>query len=462
MYRFAANTLDKSVGGCPARNWGTNVAEEPRVVIVGDNASFHFGGEASLPLHHFMGLRRRGIEAWLIVHERTRTELTALLGADIDRVTFIPDRAIHLICWKLGRFLPAQVSYLTLGWISRLATQRTAQRLTRALVRERRVTVVHQPTPVSPREPSLLYDMGAPVIIGPMNGNMAYPAAFRGSVWGQSMLSRIIGAARRISDLFHRLMPGKIRAQMIIVANARTQNGLPKAVRGEVRKLVENGVDLTVWTPRGQHGQERNAKRPPHFVFMGRLVDWKAVDIAISALARMEHPDATFEIIGDGPMRPVLMALGERLGLKDRLRFSGWLSQADCVEKLDAADALLLPSIYECGGAVVLEAMSCARPVIATAWGGPLDYLDESCGILIPPTSREAMISGFAAAMDRLAADPDLRRAMGEAGRTRILQDYSWDAKVEVMLGIYSSTANLRPSAPTSYRLLLSAISLQA
>lgn len=72
------------------------------------------------------------------------------------------------------------------------------------------------------------------------------------------------------------------------------------------------------------------------------------------------------------------------------------------------------------------------------------------------------MISGFAAAMDRLAADPDLRRAMGEAGRTRILQDYSWDAKVEVMLGIYSSTANLRPSAPTSYRLLLSAISLQA
>jgi glycosyltransferase involved in cell wall biosynthesis len=423
-----------------------NMAGEPRVVIVGDNASLRFGGEASLPLHHFMELRRLGIEAWLVVHERTRDELSGLLGEDINRVSFIPDRAIHLICWKLSHFLPAQLSYFTLGWISRISTQRISHRLVCALVRIHRVTVVHQPTPVSPREPSLLYNIGAPVIIGPMNGNMTYPPAFRGSVRGQALLSGITGAARCISSLIHWLMPGKIQAQILLVANIRTQDGLPKAARGQVRKLVENSVDLRLWTPCSEKEKDRrgcNFRYAPHFVFMGRLVDWKAVDIAITALARMKHPDATFEIIGDGPMRAALRALGDRLGLVDRLRFSGWLSQADCVARLNAANALLLPSIYECGGAVVLEAMSCGRPVIATAWGGPLDYLDDSCGILVPPTSREAMISGFAAAMDRLAADPDLCRAMGAAGRVRIQRDYSWDGKVEAMLAIYRSAADL-------------------
>jgi glycosyltransferase involved in cell wall biosynthesis len=87
----------------------------------------------------------------------------------------------------------------------------------------------------------------------------------------------------------------------------------------------------------------------------------------------------------------------------------------------------------------VLEAMAMGRPVIATAWGGPVDYLDANCGFLIEPTSRPALIAGFATAMQQLIDSPDLRAAMGEAGRARLERDFEWNRKIDRILDIYES-----------------------
>jgi glycogen(starch) synthase len=108
------------------------------------------------------------------------------------------------------------------------------------------------------------------------------------------------------------------------------------------------------------------------------------------------------------------------------------------MERLDAADCLVLPSLLECGGAVVLEAMSLGKPVIATAWGGPLDYLDASCGILVPANSRDGLVEGIAAAMVRLANSPATRRSMGTRALARVRAEYSWDVKVDRMMGFYA------------------------
>jgi glycosyltransferase involved in cell wall biosynthesis len=105
----------------------------------------------------------------------------------------------------------------------------------------------------------------------------------------------------------------------------------------------------------------------------------------------------------------------------------------------------------ECGGAVVLEAMSAARPVIATAWGGPTDYLDDTCGVLVPPTSREALIQGFADAMIRVAKSAELRQSMGSKGREKVLTQYDWELKVDRVLQIYRDavkSANSRRPQP--------------
>jgi glycosyltransferase involved in cell wall biosynthesis len=121
------------------------------------------------------------------------------------------------------------------------------------------------------------------------------------------------------------------------------------------------------------------------------------------------------------------------------VHFLGFLSQQQCAIRLQHACALVLPSLYECGGAVVLEAMAMSRPVIATAWGGPADYLDETCGILVEPTNREALIAGFAQAMSQLLASPETCVRLGANGRARLLAHFDWEKKVDRVLEIYHS-----------------------
>jgi len=410
-------------------------SRNPRVLIFADIVSARFGGEAVLPLHYFRQLRARGVEAWLITHVRTREELIGCLDNDLQRVHFVPDTRLHRLIFWLGRPLRGTVHFFTVQLLLRSVTQLYARRIARRLIAEYQIDVVHQPAPVSPKDPTFMYGLGVPVVIGPLNGGMSYPPAFRRH---QSWLnSAFVGIGRTVSKLLHRLIPGKRRAATILVANRRTQIAIPKGVTGRVATLVENGVDLTVFRPRPHH-HPKPANSPVHFTFAGRLIGWKCVDLLIKAFKTVESQvPARLEILGDGPMRPYLEAQVRSLGLTDRVFFRGWLSQPDCAKALQDSDVLVLPSVYECGGAVVLEAMAVGLPVIATNWGGPADYLDNSCGILVDPVSSEGFIDKLASAMLHLARNPDLRASMGAAGRRRIEQEYDWRYKTSQMLEFY-------------------------
>lgn len=246
-------------------------------------------------------------------------------------------------------------------------------------------------------------------------------------------------------------MPGKKRAALLLVANSRTFDALPAGLCAQVEKLVENGVDLTVWRPRDKR---KNGADPgvTRFVFVGRLIGLKAVDLLLEAFA-IASPQASMRlmIIGDGEARERLMKQTRELFPQtpvevdgSSVRFTGWLSQELCAREVCGADCLLMPSVRDCGGAVVLEAMAMAKPVIATAWGGPLDYLDESCGILIEPQSGQALINGFAQAMVRIANSPTERASMGRAGRRKVEAHYDWDVKASQILNFYRQTVRLR------------------
>ena len=150
-----------------------------RVLIVAEHASLKFGGEAALPVHYYRILRRRQIPVWLVVHERTRSELESLFPLDRDRIVFVPDTKAHLFVWRLSQLLPDRISSFTTGFLLRYLTQVAQRREIRRLLREQAISVIHQPIPVSPKEPSLIFGMNVPVIIGPMNGGMHYPPGFR-------------------------------------------------------------------------------------------------------------------------------------------------------------------------------------------------------------------------------------------------------------------------------------------
>jgi glycosyltransferase involved in cell wall biosynthesis len=432
------------------------VTDELRVLIVAEHASARFGGEAALPLHYFRVLRRRGIPVWLVTHARTRDELTALYPND-DCILYVEDTAWHRAMWRIGRHLPDQISYFTTGFLSRLSTQLAQRRLVRRLVREQGITVLHQPMPVSPREPSMMFGFGVPVVIGPMNGGMDYPPAFRRNRGSIERL--LLGLGRASSTFLNSVMPGKRRAATLLVANRRTRDALPAGVCTNVIELVENGVDLSLWkAPVACRDMPDGA--PVTFAFMGRLVAWKAVDLLLQAFARARaRAPMHLWILGDGTERVRLEALAADLGLHGTqtgavgtVQFTGWLSQADCAQRMREADALVLPSLHECGGAVVLEAMSLGKPVIATAWGGPLDYLDPRCGVLVAPASRTAIVAAFADAMVDMAQSASGRNRLGEFGLAKVKAEFDWELKVDRMLDIYREAMRRHSTAVDAER----------
>ena len=79
----------------------------------------------------------------------------------------------------------------------------------------------------------------------------------------------------------------------------------------------------------------------------------------------------------------------------------------------------------------MLEAMATGLPVIATEWGGPVDYIDSTCGILVSSDGKERFIEGLARAMERLLRDPELGQRMGREGF------YTWQGKIDSVLDYY-------------------------
>src|SRR6185503_20137323 len=172
--------------------------------------------------------RQRQIPAWLVIHERCRRELEALFPSEQSRIIYVPDTWFHRFMWRVSRPFPVRFAHFTFGFAMRLSTQLIQRRIVRRIVRDHSVSVVHQPIPVSPKEPSMMFGIGAPVVIGPMNGGMDYPAGLRNvRARAENLAMRL---ARPLSTLMNWVIPGKRKAVLLLVANERTRAALPKGL----------------------------------------------------------------------------------------------------------------------------------------------------------------------------------------------------------------------------------------
>ena len=407
-----------------------------RVLIVAENVGSH-GGEPALPFQYFRLMRSRGIEAWLVTHARCRAQLEAALPQEMERIHFVPDTLAQKILWQIGRPLPLTMSRFTTGTLLHLITQSKQRPVVRRLVPQHSIDVVHEPMPISPREPSMMYGVGAPVVIGPLVGAMDYPPAFRHK---EGRLTRLVVSLGRVTaNRLNRLIPGKLLATTLIVANQRTKAALPAGFRGQVEQMWESGVDTSVWQPPEVGFTQKGP--PIRFACMGRLIALKAIDILLEAFKVVaEQVDCTLEIVGDGPDRRNLESMAETLGVSARVSFPGWLSPGQAVTRLQKADVFVFPSLHDAGATVVAEAMAVGLPVVTTNWGGQADFVNEQCGIRVDPTSPQSLASGLANAMLALARSCDLRLRMGRSGRQRAVDLLDWNAKVNRMLRIYQDT----------------------
>ena len=149
--------------------------------------------------------------------------------------------------------------------------------------------------------------------------------------------------------------------------------------------------------------------------YLGRVEVQKGVDTAIGALARL--PNARLSVIGEGhpEYSEELRAEAARLGCEDRLEFLPFRSTQELPAAYAELDAVLFPVRWnEPWGLVPLEAMAVGRPVVATARGGPSEYLRDGENALVVPADDPAAL---ASAIERLAADERLRARLRDGGR---------------------------------------------
>lgn len=163
---------------------------------------------------------------------------------------------------------------------------------------------------------------------------------------------------------------------------------------------------------------------------LAALVRRKGVDVLLDALARLSEPP-TVLIAGEGPLRGALEARSASLGLSD-VRFLG--RREDKPDLLAACDALVLPSRREGLGVAALEAMACARPVIASRVGGLAEVVcDGETGLLVPSDDPAAL----AGAIATLQHDAALRERMGAAGPSRVAAGHLAETMCEAYEALY-------------------------
>lgn len=204
--------------------------------------------------------------------------------------------------------------------------------------------------------------------------------------------------------------------------------------------VIPNGIDLAPFPP---PNRSSNASATPCLLFVGRVVQQKGLNYLLEALATLDLP-FTLRIAGDGDQRAWLEDLACRLGLADRAAFLGWQSREELAYHYAHADVFVLPSLDEGMPNVVLEAMACGLPVVATSVPGCVELVTPGeNGLLVPPRDPAAL----AGALRLLLADSDLRRRMGQAGYRRA-QGYTWQAAAQGYLNIIALLPKRQQATP--------------
>jgi len=166
---------------------------------------------------------------------------------------------------------------------------------------------------------------------------------------------------------------------------------------------------------------------------VARLVPVKGLHHLIEAAPAVlrDCPAARFLLVGDGERRLALEAQVRARGLQDRIVFTGYREDASSV--MAGTDLVVLPSINEGMGRVLVMAMALGKPIVATRVGGVAELLGEGeAGLLVPPRDPAAL----AEAITALLRDPQQARRLGEAGRRRAPR-YSAEAMLEALVKLY-------------------------
>lgn len=156
-------------------------------------------------------------------------------------------------------------------------------------------------------------------------------------------------------------------------------------------KLIPNGLDFSRFLP--QTGRDRLQ----HLVCIANLIPAKGIQYLIEAISLLKRQGTSFtlDIIGEGEYRFHLQNMINQSGLQDSVKLKGRYTPEQIERELPGYDALVLPSLRESFGIVLIEAMACGLPVLATRCGGPEQIVTAETGVLVAPGSSEELAKGL-------------------------------------------------------------------
>jgi glycosyltransferase involved in cell wall biosynthesis len=160
-------------------------------------------------------------------------------------------------------------------------------------------------------------------------------------------------------------------------------------------EVVNNVVDTSLFKSSLPIRKGNSEKKL--MLIVARLEPNKGISYLINALdiLKKTRDDFFLEVIGDGSLRKELEDMKNRLELNDFVRFHGALPKPKVAEYMSKCDFFVLPSLFETFGCVLIEAMSCGKPVLATNIGGPDEIITQQTGILVEPANSEALKDGI-------------------------------------------------------------------
>jgi glycosyltransferase involved in cell wall biosynthesis len=281
--------------------------------------------------------------------------------------------------------------------------------------------VVQHITYVSARYPSFMAALGIPFWFGPVSGGEVVPPLLRaGFSAGQKRREWLRDISNYLVALDPLMRRTFRRAERILVTRD-TLALVPRRWRHKSTLRLAIGLSDSNIT-----ATSCQAKRSAHdfrVLYVGRLLEWKGVDIALRAIAqaRQSHPSLRFTIVGEGHAKCKLVALSRELGLEAIVRWVGWLPQRALVEHYRTADVLLFPSLRDSGGMVVLEALAHGLPVVCTDLGGPGIIVNPTCGRAIATAGRspEQVACEMASALLEIVTVPNMLDSLSCGARVR-------------------------------------------
>jgi glycosyltransferase involved in cell wall biosynthesis len=430
------------------------VMSRPRVLIIAEAANPNW---VSVPLvgWSLANALREVADVHIVTHIRNRQ---AILDAGLiegDDFTVIDSETIARPLWRISNLLRGGAGK---GWTTATAIGVISyyyfevlvwQRFGKA-IRSGKFDLVHRITPLSPTTPSIIARKcrraNVPFVLGPLNGGVPWPKGFDSARRQEKEWLSYVRSAYKLLPGYRSTLQS---ASALLIGSKDTLAQVRAKYHEKCVYMPENAIDPAKFFRVTGPG-DANMLRA---CFAGRLVPYKGPDMLLEAATPLlREKRLHLDIIGDGPLMPILKEMIKKEGLDSAVTLYGWLAHSELQEVMCRSQVFAFPSIREFGGGVVLEAMALGLVPIVVDYAGPAELVTPKTGYKLPMERREKIVSSLSDKLKMLAGDRQALVPMMIAARERVHSLFTWAAKARQVKEVYDWVLGARSGKPEFFK----------